>query len=196
MQAADKSLEDAFVEAKAELATAEATVAEASALEEAQTKLEIQAQKEFDAAGAAVEAAVAAETEALEKWREAKLKKDVVVAKTIGIKDEMLRAQKKLITVEHAALHMARVKEWEEKRKAATEALEEATKKLLEQRQKEEALEQTKKALEEARQKTKAAKAAPKRGVVGEQSPAKKAYTDDQETVPATLVDGWIWPLR
>mmetsp|Transcript_59420 Transcript_59420/g.143437 ORF Transcript_59420/g.143437 Transcript_59420/m.143437 type:complete len:101 (+) Transcript_59420:1-303(+) len=95
------------------------------------------------------------------------------------------------------AVNKKKMMELEEKRKQASEAAEMAKKNLHEQRQKEkDALEATRRALEEA----KALKAQVGKGggrgirrasVGGDLPPAKRAVpADEQETVPATLVEG------
>merc|ERR1712039_875971 len=98
-------------------------------------------------------------------------------------------AQKRVALIELQAMNDRKMKDLEEKRKAATEAAEAAKKHLADQRQKEkEALQATRKALEEARALKGGAGA--KRVATPAVPASKTARTAEQETVPATLVDG------
>eukprot|EP00411_Alexandrium_monilatum_P060817 CAMPEP_0175500222 /NCGR_PEP_ID=MMETSP0096-20121207/6212_1 /TAXON_ID=311494 /ORGANISM="Alexandrium monilatum, Strain CCMP3105" /LENGTH=351 /DNA_ID=CAMNT_0016802261 /DNA_START=60 /DNA_END=1113 /DNA_ORIENTATION=+ len=193
----ETSLEEALAEAKQVIATADAKIAEAAALEEAQDAQAKAAQEEFEQARAEVEAAIAKEAEATERHRKLKEKRQEAVDKEDLERRRLLEAQKKLAMMEVMAVNKKKMQELEEKRKAATEAAETAKRNLQEQRQREkDALEATRRALDEARAlKAQAAKGAgrgAKRLSGGGDVPAAKrtAPADEQDTVPATLVDG------
>merc|ERR1712083_714863 len=103
----------------------------------------------------------------------------------------LMDAQKRVALIELQAMNDRKMKELEEKRRAASEAAEAAKKHLADQRQEEkEALQATRKALEEARALKGGGKGAAKRAATPATSPSKAARSEEQETVPATLVDG------
>merc|ERR1719254_451268 len=99
------------------------------------------------------------ETEAARAFRAVKEEQDASAGKVAEARNKLLESQKKVAMLEVMAVNARKMKELEEKRKAATAAAEAAKRNLLEQRQREkDALEATRKALEEARQKAKEAK--------------------------------------
>merc|ERR1719373_1324585 len=130
------------------------------------------------------------EQEAAKGYSEARKKKEDCAKKGETATRSLLEARKKVAMLEVYQVNQRKIKELEEKRRAATAAAEQAKKNLAEQRQREkDALEATRKALELARQKAREAKgvgrgkrAAP----VVEGSPAKRAAAE-ADTVPATL---------
>merc|ERR1712217_46718 len=180
----------ALTDHKATLATADATIAEAAALEAAQDAQVNAAQAEYEQAKKEVEEAIAKEAEAAAAYRAIKEKRASTGKKVDEARHALMDAQKRVALIELQAMNDRKMKELEEKRRAATEAAEAAKKHLADQRQKEkEALQATRKALEEARAMKGGGKGAAKRAAAPPTSPSKAARTD-QETVPATLVDG------
>lgn len=186
----DKPIDQAISEAETTLKHVDAKIEEAQALETAQDEQAAAAQKEFEAARALVNEAIGEETAAAERMRIVNEKKAQAAAVIDTQRKEMMDAQRKLALLEVAAVTAQKTKMLNERKKAAAEAAEAAKKAWLETREREKAaLEATKKALAEARA---AAGVAPrKRGAEGAESPAKAAKTgSQQETLPATLVDG------
>merc|ERR1719277_879911 len=123
------------------------------------------------------------EQEAAKAYKDVKDESTSSVNKVAEARNKLLESQKKVAMLEVMAVNARKMKELEEKRKAATAAAEAAKRNLLEQRQREkDALEATRKALEEARQKAKEAK--------GIGRGAAKRATGEADTVPATLPDG------
>merc|ERR1711948_213556 len=176
---------------KASLATADATIAEAAALEAAQDAQVQAAQAEYDQAKKEVEDAIAKESETAAAYRAIKEKRASSGKKVDEARHALMDAQKRVALIELQAMNDRKMKELEEKRRAATEAAEAAKKHLADQRQKEkEALQATRKALEEARALKGGGKGAAKRPAPAATSPSKAARSEEQETVPATLVDG------
>merc|ERR1719373_1065703 len=99
------------------------------------------------------------EQEAAKGYSEARKKKEDCAKKGEEATKGLLEARKKVAMLEVYQVNQRKMKELEEKRRAATAAAEQAKKNLMEQRQREkDALEATRKALELARQKAREAK--------------------------------------
>lgn len=185
----DQPLDEALGEWKDVMATADAQIAEAKALVDAQGKQEEEAKKEFDEAKAAVAAFIEQEAVAAKSFRESKDKKNEAHGKVDEKRKDLLEAQKRLAMLEVMHIQAGKMKLLEERRKAANEAAEAAKRNLVEQRQKEkEALEATRKALEAARNMAKGGGKAKR--VAGGVEPSPKKPATESDTVPGTLKDG------
>merc|ERR1719373_534914 len=131
------------------------------------------------------------EQEAAKGYSEARKKKEDCAKKGEENTRNLLEARKKVAMLEVHQVNQRKMKELEEKRRAATAAAEQAKKNLMEQRQREkDALEATRKALELARQKAREAKGigrGVKRPGAGEEESAAKRSVAEADTLPATL---------
>lgn len=146
----DKSLEDGLADAKAALQVQDGVVRESIAMDDAHAKHEEDAKKEFEVLQAEVDVVISQEVEAAAAFRATKGEHSSNNMDKLRL--ELFEHQKKLAMLEFLALNRARMKEFEDQRLEAMEALAAATKNMIEQRQKEkEALEATKRALVAAR---------------------------------------------
>jgi len=157
---------------KHKLHSIDATIAEASALEGAQTAQAASAKKELDQASADVRTLEDEEKDLLKRQAELKSSKTKAAALVEEKKKALREVQQTLSLAEALAPQAETIKESRKKRKAAAEMVEDAKKK------RQEALEGTKAAL--------AAMATAKgKGKGGKSS----AAPDEADTVPATLQD-------
>merc|ERR1719277_2667198 len=96
------------------------------------------------------------EQEAAKAYKDVKDESTSSVNKVAEARNKLLEAQKKVAMLEVMAVNARRMKELEEKRRAATLAAEQAKRQVVEQRQREkDALEATRRQLEEAKQRAK-----------------------------------------
>lgn len=196
-----KSIQEAIDEAKAQLRHAEATLAEATALEEVHEVQMKEANTEFETLHAQVTDLIEKEATAAARLRS--VREHGIASTAEDAKKQLLEAQKKLAMVEVMSVNASRVKQLEDQRKALKKKEEEAK-----ERHKA-ALEATRRQLEELKAKSAAARGAGKAAAAGggkaaakrkseggssASSPGTKrrgvVHPDEQDTVPATLVDG------
>jgi len=148
----EKSMDEVMADAKAGLQSAEAMVTEATGFEDAQGKNADCALKEYENAREAISQAIEEERVAAEQYRDKGKELERARHQVDESRRQLLDAQKRVAFVEVMQANQMRMKELEEKRKAAQEAAENAKRVFLAQKQAEkDALEAGRRALEEAR---------------------------------------------